>query len=223
LYCLLLSPLTLFPVAVTQLLSSLRLTYHYNNAIPSDSGMTIYKEALKYSLLTTSLFLRMGNFSQALDYLEYAETLARTHDEFLQIMAILKSAGDIVNSSDDQIAADPLLSPSSSSTHSSSPHPTPHSGSQAQIAKMFYQQNILGSAENDFLYDDYLELYKRIKEKALRTGDGGRAAAEEEEEEGDDRDAQPLSHLSLKPAQQEISLHPSSSHDSHPHSYCTIS
>jgi hypothetical protein len=200
--------------------------------------MTIYKEALKYSLLTTSLFLRMGNFSQALDYLEYAETLARTHDEFLQIMAILKSAGDIatgLSSFTDPCAADPLLSPSALSIHSTShstplsaplpprspPPPLISSDSQAQIAKMFYQQNILGSAENDFLYDDYLELYQRIKEKALRTRDGGRAAAEEEE--GDDRDAQPLSHLSLKPAQQEISLHPSSSHDSHPHSYCTIS
>jgi hypothetical protein len=158
----------------------------------------------------------------ALDYLEYAESIAQTENEFLQIMAIIKSAGDIANISfsTEPIPANSheavsLLSPSSVS-HSSSPRSPPPlstSASQAQIAKMFYQRTTRGGDTDDFLYDDYLELYERIKDKAMRNGGGG----------GGSSLNQLMSPLSLKPSPQEISLHPSTSLHHSSKSYCVIS
>jgi hypothetical protein len=164
-----------------------RLTYHYNNAILTDTtGQVIYKEALKYALVTANFFLRNGNFSLALDYLEYAETIARTDEEFIQIKTVLKTAESIVNQSfSDDTTPAPLASPSADET-TTSPHTTPPAGGGAamaiavggnstaaqrevnlSIANMFYEQNTLGSNPEDFIYDDYLHLYERLQERIL--------------------------------------------------------
>jgi hypothetical protein len=140
--------------------------------MPTDtSGQVIYKEALKYALLTATFFLRNGNFSLALDYLEYAESIARTGEEFLEIKAVLKTAENIVNQTFfDDSTPPPLISPSIDNASPLVGHAGAAVGAaqhdlNLSLANMFYEQNTLGSNQDDFVYEDYLRLSERLQER----------------------------------------------------------
>ncbi len=119
-----------------------RLTYHYNNSILSDPSSRLYQEALKYALLTSSQFIEMGNFSLALEYLEYAGTVAKTEDEFRRILTTLYTAERFVHPRQED-------------------DPQEREG-DSEISQMFYQRTTEGCPTADYYYADFIHLRDRL-------------------------------------------------------------
>ena len=139
-------------------------------------------DALKYALLTSSQFISMGNFSSALDYLEYAEEIARTEDEYQKILNVLKSAEKIANvkfSNDPKIDChssaqnSPIVEQTDHNLHVEAQniddpgdvHNKPQNPSSEEVAQLFYQRATLGSNGEDFIFDDFVCLHHRLNFK----------------------------------------------------------
>lgn len=126
----------------------------------------------------------MGNFSTALDYLEYAEDIAKTSAEFRQIFDVLKSAENIANvkfSNEIKVdrrlgQCDPIHENTDHDLHHDfanvndprDSHNKPQDVSSEVVANMFYQHATLGSNGEDYIFDDFVNLHHRLNLKLLQ-------------------------------------------------------
>ncbi len=97
----------------------------------------------------------MGNFSLALDYLEYAGTVAKTEDEFRRILTVLYTAERFVHPRQEENVQHKEEDPPTDDSEPFSPLNNP-------VSKLFYQRTTEGCPTEDYFYDDFLHLRDRL-------------------------------------------------------------